>query len=382
MTFADFIYQQQWGILIFSAVLCLFTLINLLSMRCIRQSELPPRPPPVSVLVPARNEDRNIEACVRSLLAQEYPNFEIIVLDDQSEDRTGEILKRLAQEDPRLRILKGEPLPEGWVGKNWACHQLAQTACGTFFLFTDADTRHHPRMLTDTMALALRTNADLLSGVPRQETATWPEVLTVPMVPWTMHTLVPVLLTRALPLPFLARAIGQFMLFRREAYERTGGHAAVRGVVVEDFALPGRAKRFGLRVELVDASTRVVARMYHNFTEAWNGFAKSLFGAFGYTLPIFAFIWLWMFLATWQPWVGLALHVVGHPLAGFTPALALAAILLQFLPWLASDVRFGLPRYHALLFPLTVTIFTAIAIHSAWRHYHNHPLMWKGRAVR
>ncbi len=376
-----FLYNQQVGILVFSAVLALIALGNLLGMRRLGGLLPAAETPLVSVLIPARDEQANIEACVRSLLAQTYAPFELLVLDDASTDGTAEVLARLAAESPGLQVLSGAPLPEGWLGKNWACHQLAQATRGDFLLFLDADTRADPRFLADVVALACRARLDYFSGVPRQDASTLAERLVVPMLPWIAHCLTPVALIRRLPLAFLAPAVGQCMFFRRAAYETIGGHAAVRAVIVEDFALARRAKRFGLRWDLVDVSPRLTTRMYRSLAQAWDGFSKSLFGAFDHNLPVFAFVWAWMLLAFWQPWVGLALGLLGHLPAGFSPLLALAALLLQSALWAVTALRFRSPLAQVPFYPLTIAFFAAAAARSAWRYYRRRPLAWKGRRL-
>ena len=229
-----FFYNQQVGILAFSIVLTLILLGNRIGMRRLGNSPQPQEKPFLSVLVPARNEAANIETCVRSLLNQDYPEYELLVLDDASTDGTAEVLSRLQAESPRLRVLHGAALPDGWLGKNWACHQLAQSAAGQYLLFLDADTRAGPRFLSELAALVVDKRLDYFSGVPRQEAHRFAQRLIVPMLAWIAYTLTPIPLIRRLPLSFLATAIGQCMLFRRAAYERIGGHAAVRAVIAEE----------------------------------------------------------------------------------------------------------------------------------------------------
>ncbi|MFH2102508.1 MAG: glycosyltransferase family 2 protein [Chloroflexota bacterium] len=381
MTLEQFLVLQQWSIIAFLGVLLLISFANLAGMRRLGTAAPGQGTPPVSVLVPARDEAGNIEACVRSLLAQEYPDYELIVLDDESKDATAEILARLAAEAPPLRVLPGRPLPPGWVGKNWACHQLAQAASGAYLLFTDADTVHHPAMLADTIALAQSTRADFLSAIPAQQAVTWAERLAVPMIPWMEHTIVPVALMRRWPYPLLANANGQFILFRREAYALTGGHAAVRSSVIEDFALSRRVKRHGLRWDLVDASARVRTRMYPGWSQVWDGFSKNLFAAFGYNLAVFAFIWLWMLYVAWAPLAWILLALLCRPLPGVSLPLAALSLGMQVVLWAIPNLRFRLPLGQALLFPLTVTLFAAIAARSAYRHLARKPVSWKGRRL-
>ena len=173
---------------------------------------MPDRPPRVSVLVPARNEEANIGDCVRSLLSQDYPDFEVIVLDDGSRDRTGEILAELAARDPRLRVIAGRELPAGWLGKHWACQQLGEAADGELLLFTDADTRHGPRSLWNGAAASLAQGADLLTAFPRQEVVTWSEKLVVPFFPWSLLSFLPLALAYRVRSPAFCAAIGQYML--------------------------------------------------------------------------------------------------------------------------------------------------------------------------
>ena len=255
----------------------------------------PGEAPLVSVLVPARNEAPRIAACLQSLLRQDYPNYELIVLDDHSEDETGRIIEGLGFElDPGAsrRLLAGEPLPLGWTGKAWACHQLAAAARGDYLLFTDADTVHEPTALGACVGHAQATNAGLLSAWPHQVTRTWAECAVIPLVY--------VLLLGALPhgiliylqrrpdkarqgqrawLRALGAANGQYMLFRRDVYELIGGHAAVRDHLVEDVLL-GRlvAERTGEGIKLIncDGSKLVHCRMYESFADLWEGFTKNL----------------------------------------------------------------------------------------------------------
>ncbi|MGB3060724.1 MAG: glycosyltransferase, partial [Anaerolineae bacterium] len=185
---------HQFIIAAFAACLVLIALSNWRLLRRAGDWAPPTAWPRVSVLVPARNEDVNIGDCVRSLLAQDYPDCEVIVLDDQSCDRTGEILAELASQDRRLRVIPGLALPEGWLGKHWACQQLAESATGDLLFFTDADTRHEPQSLRHGIAALMAEQADLLTACPRQEVVTWAEKLVVPFFPWSILSFLPLAL--------------------------------------------------------------------------------------------------------------------------------------------------------------------------------------------
>ena len=181
-------------------------------------------------LVPARNEEDKIAACIRSLLAQDYPSFEVLVLDDQSSDGTRLILEQIANSHPTLKVLVGKSPQDGLLGKNWACVQLAQQAQGDLLFFTDADTLHHPQTLRASVTALLGAQADLLTGFPRQEVRSWGERLMVPFFSWAILCFIPLELAYRLRLPALSSGVGQMLLFRREAYEAIGGHEQFRCV--------------------------------------------------------------------------------------------------------------------------------------------------------
>jgi glycosyltransferase involved in cell wall biosynthesis len=229
--------------------------------------------PRTSLLVPARDEADRLPHSLPGLLAQ--PATEILVLDDGSRDGTPAVVRRLAGTDPRVRLLTGAPLPPGWVGKNWACHQLARAATGDLLVFCDADVRLRPGALPAAWAEMRRQRSDVFSVFPRQLTGTLGERLLVPLIDENLLAFLPHRLL-ALPVPAAAVANGQFLAFRREAYRVTGGHRAVAGHVVEDLALARSARRAGLRLGLALGGDLVQARMYHGYRDAVRGLGKSL----------------------------------------------------------------------------------------------------------
>jgi chlorobactene glucosyltransferase len=172
-----FPFDHQTSIVVFWGIILAVGITNIWFIPKLGFRTEPSRWPKVSILVPARNESENIELCVQSLLAQDYPNFEVLVLDDHSTDDTWQKLEKLAKQNPLLRILRGLPLPERFLGKHWACHQLAQAAEGELLLFTDADTRHAPHALRSAVGLLLAENASFLTAFPHQEVVSWGERL-------------------------------------------------------------------------------------------------------------------------------------------------------------------------------------------------------------
>ena len=337
--------------------------------------------PLVSLLVPARNESANVGTCVRSLLAQTYPRLEIVVLDDRSEDDTRAILERERARDGRLVLLAGEEPPGGWTGKNWACHQLSLAASGEVLLFADADTVFGPPDAADRIVGALRASrADLLSGLPRQTLGTPGEALLVPLFYWAFLAFTPLaahLVWRRAP---VARAVGQLMAFRREAYDAIGGHAAVRSSVVDDLDLARAVARAGLSCRILDATGIVACRMYRNGREAAAGFAKNLFAAFGYAILPYAFVWGWLAYAYLAPIALLTLFVALPSHVPVQPTLLGATISLALVQWTFTYARLRFPSWPALIYPVTLVAFLAVATRS-FVSGGRRRATWKGRAV-
>ena len=335
--------------------------------------------PFVSILVPARNEERNIEKCITSLLQQDYPNFEVIVLDDESEDRTWQILSRLAQENEKLRLIKGKPLPEGWIGKCWACHQLSEKARGDFLLFVDADTYHKPSMLRSVMDAAGFYGADLISGLPHEKIETFSELLTIPLISWGILAALPLPLAFALPHPGLSITIGQLLLFKRESYERINGHIAVKDHVCEDMALGRLIKAKGLRWRLVDAGDVTECRMYTNLSEAVNGLSKTIFGALNFrVLLILLFSLLLWLMFCLPPW--LLLKSLVNPFPRPLVRQALILVVLSLLSWRVANHRFRVPWYATFLYPVISGLAIFIFLRSMILTVTG-KAQWKGRLL-
>jgi chlorobactene glucosyltransferase len=291
------------GLVIFLANL----LLNLKNLRVPDSRAAVPRPAPlISVLVPARDEEDNIEACLESLLGQDYPNFEVLVLDDNSEDNTAAIVSRMAVRDSRLRLIRGSPLPTDWAGKPFACYQLAREASGSWLLFVDADTTHAPHMLRGVLAMAEEAGASLLSGFPRQLADTLPLKIVMPLMYFVILGWLPLWWLRRSVRPRPSLAIGQFLLFPAAEYWRIGGHKAVQSRIVEDVWLGIEMSRRGGRHVVVDLSSVVSCQMYASISAAWSGLGRSIYsitamspvGLLGLVLAAYffyvvPFYWLW-----------------------------------------------------------------------------------------
>jgi len=366
-----------------AALLVVFILValsNLYFLRRLGSFDPPGALPRVSVLVPARNEEQNIGRCVRSLLEQDYPDFEVMVLDDHSSDATARIVEELATGDERVKLISGAPLPGGWLGKHWACHQLAQAGKGELLLFTDADTWHHPSMLRDAVAAQAAEGADLMSALPKEVTLSWFERLVIPIISWAMLSLMPFGLAHRLRLPLLSFGIGQFMLFRRGAYVEMGGHAAIRDDVVDDLALARLCKTKGFRWRMVDGTERVYCRMYEDFSGVFHGMSKSIFPALYSRVAIFVAVFGIIGFVFLEPFIIIGLALEGVGAAPATVARALIVIALGVLSFVVAYVRFDIPWPRAFLYPLTVAAVVVIGAHSVVASLTGRA-MWKDRSL-
>jgi len=363
-------------ILAFVGVQALIAVTNALLLKRFDRFPAAAGRPKVSLLVPARDEEEYIGPCVRSLLAQDYDDFEVIALDDGSQDHTRAVLAGFEAE--RLRVLEGRTLPDGWNGKAWACRQLADAASGELLLFTDADTVFQPQTVRLAVNAVEATGADLLTAITGNRVVTLGEQLLVPFVSWSVLSLLPLALTRLLPksVAFTA-ANGKFMLFRREAYDSVGGHEAVKDHATEDIAIAKSVRRQGYRWCLMDATPLVSARMYFGLRDAVAGFSKNLFALFNYRALVALFVWAWLLTITWYPIVA-----VGAALAAGkgVPLVSAVTIALAAGVWLLNSLRFGLPWHLFLFSPAIVTVSALTGIRAMLLAMTGR-VYWKGRRL-
>ncbi len=267
--------------LIIAGGLILFMLNLALNLRNLKvprlDSQVPQSAPLVSILIPARDEEANIAACLESLQKQDYPDFEILVLDDNSSDNTASIVRQMAAGDSRISLFRGESLRQGWAGKPYACYQLAEKARGSWLLFVDADTIHAPHMLRSVLALATESRAWLLSGFPRQLANSFVQKAAMPVLYFVIMSWLPLWWLQRSKKPRPSLAIGQFLLFPREEYWRVGGHRAVKSRILEDVWLGVEVNRHGGRHIAVDLSTAVSCNMYRSLGAMWEGFTKWIY---------------------------------------------------------------------------------------------------------
>lgn len=351
-------------------------LVNRLLYRPPRASIGAPRPT-VSVLIPARNEEASIGAAVRAALSSEGVDVEVVVLDDHSADDTADIVRRLAQLDPRVRLEHAPPLPEGWCGKQHACYRLSEHARFDLLAFVDADVRLAPDGLARMAGFLERRQTDLVSGIPRQETGTPLEKLVLPLIHFLLLGYLPMLGMRLLGWSAFGAGCGQLFLTRRAAYERVGGHAAVRTSLHDGVTLPRAYRRAGLVTDMADATGVATCRMYRSGREVWLGLAKN--AREGLAAPRAIGVWtLLLALGHIAPWVLLALPATwAGGSAVWGPALA--AALLPLAVRLDAARVFRQSLFGALLHPVGVLLLLGIQWDATQRAWRGRPVGWKGR---
>ncbi len=265
--------------------------INLVARQSFPEPGKAPSPL-VSVLIPARNEAHNLPDLLSSLQKQVYDPVEVIVFDDQSTDGTAGVVERFAAADPRIRLIRSGGLPEGWLGKNYACHSLAASARGAYLLFLDADVRINSRLIVSTVAFSQRYRTGLLSIFPQQLMVTPGEWATVPVMNFILLTLLPLILVRRSRYPSLSAANGQFMLFERELYLMHQPHERMKANKVEDIEIARYYKEQGIPVACLAGNGEITCRMYQGFREAVNGFSKNVVCFFGNSYLLAILFWV------------------------------------------------------------------------------------------
>ncbi len=356
------------------------TLGNLLLFRAPPRRDAALPPPAVSLLIPARDEAARIEAAVRHALASTAVDLEVIVLDDGSTDGTAAIVRRLSEEDRRVRLATAPPLPPGWCGKQHACHVLASLARHDLLAWIDADVRLEPDALSRMAAFLRRTGAGLVSGFPRQETVTLAEQLVVPQIHAVLLGYLPIALMRRSLSPGFGAGCGQLFLARRDAYDAAGGHAAIRASLHDGVTLPRAFRAAGFMTDLCDASALATCRMYRSAPEVWRGFGKN--ATEGMAKPVAIVVWTTLLLGghvlpglLWVLWMLNA--VDASPLS---LGLVTAAATLSMATSLALMFRFHQPLAAGLLRPLGYVVLLAIQWHALIRKLAGRPSGWKGRA--
>jgi chlorobactene glucosyltransferase len=352
-------------------VLLILCIVNVSTIQTLEASDLFENVGKVSVLIPARNEEHNIGNCLNSVFNQTYRDMEIIVLNDGSTDKTSEILESYS--DERLKVINGIPLEKGWVGKNFACHQLQKSATGKYLLFIDADTELNESCVASSVMFAEEHSTDLLSVMPNEKSETFWEKLVIPMLYFAVTVFLPFPMIERSSKKQYAMGNGQFMLFRREFYDKIGGHESLKSKIVEDVWLARRVKEFKGKLIFADASSLVSCRMYRNLNEVWQGFSKNLFAGLSFSTAGLVFTVLTYLILFVLPPLLL--------LTGFLKfnAINIVILIIPILMRLIQAFRFKQPVLFSFLNPLSALFIVAVALNSFRLIRFGKGATWKGR---
>ncbi len=332
--------------------------------------------PRVSVCIAARNEERDIGACLESLAAQDYPNFEVIVVDDHSSDATAELANRLAKKYSNLSLLEGKELPVDWFGKPFALSQAVEIARGEILLFTDADPVFSSQAVKSAVHAMQSRNLDMLTLMPAAEFGSFWERAVQPIIFSIIGALTRFKRVNDPDDPS-AMGIGAFIMIRKEAYLRVGGHARVKREIVEDIMLAKAAKAEGCRLLVADGKSLLSIRMYHSFREIWEGWRKNIFIAFKKSvIKTFYYIFILIsFLVS--PWFVLFASLADG--GTFVLALSFASLALVLATQSGLCHHLNLKGRTAILFPLGALVTCAIMLNSMFQVLLLGKSQWRGR---
>jgi chlorobactene glucosyltransferase len=361
------------------AILAL-SLANIVWLRSSGQAPVSVDRGKVSVLIPARNEEANIGRCLDSLLNQSYSNYEIIVLDDCSKDRTWQIISEYARRYPkRIQAVRGAPLPLGWCGKTHAMQLLSRYAGGDYLLFTDADTTHSPQSLSWAVTNINSHGADFLSGYVQQDLQSFGEALIVPTTYIMSAILMPFWLVPRSNSPMLTMAVGQMVAFRREAFEAIGGYSSVAGQISEDIFVARAVKKAGYRTVFLDLREHVTCRMYEGYRNSFDGIGKNIYDFFKNQQALFASVASILVGFIVLPLILIPIEIhTGNPLL----RLSVFSVLTFVLAWSLTLYDRGLKWWVPFLYPLTFVHLLYMAWKCFGRAAAHLGIVWKGRVFK
>jgi chlorobactene glucosyltransferase len=334
--------------------------------------------PLVSVLIPMRNEEENAARCLDGLRNQLYKNYEILVLNDNSTDKTGIILDRISAEDPRIKVFNGKPLPDDWYGKPYALHQLSNEAKGEILLFTDADTVHYPASISWAVTNMQRLNADMISGYIGQVFKTFGEIITVPLMFFLTGFAIPLFLNRYSKLSFFSAAIGQYIAIRNDVFKAIGGCETFKKKTSEDIYMSRYVKKKGYSTRFLNITDNVSCRMYIGFSDAVAGIGKNIFDFLGKNTLLIFFLAIAVFFFLFFPFPLLIGCIIKE-----SPWVIhiLVVNILYTLTWLFMFLNLRLNWWYGLLWPLFFLNLLYMAFWSWFRTVSGRGFLWKDRKV-
>jgi len=355
------------------------SIVNLLFFK--KPKPLSPKQNPlISILVPCRNEEENIDKCVNSLIDQDYEKLEILLIDDNSSDNTWKKIEHLSSQNSQVKSFKGRNLPENWTGKNWACHQLSQKAKGEYLLFIDADTHLAKFSVSSGLKHMEDNSLELLTLVPKRNLFNFTDYLIWIMVSWFIFSWIPFYIAKKLPYSIFAAGFGQFLLFNREAYDKVGGHKKISNLVLDDFELARSIKTSGFNSEILDGTGSVETKGYSSSIEAVDGHAKAIFSTFRYNILLFLTAFFGLLFLFFVPWLNIVAYFFNIELSAQHILISLLSILFIFLSIFISSKAFTMSLFSAFLYPIAMLVLLFSGYRSFLSSFDGE-IKWKGRAT-
>ena len=336
---------------------------------------------PVSVLVPARNEEQVLDGFIRNILASRGVQLELVVLDDASTDSTAQRVSQWSDRDPRVRLVHGKKLPQGWCGKQHACYQLAESARFDTLLFLDADVTVQPDAIARSVAFLNRSKVDLGSGFPHQETPTVAGWLLLPLIHFILLGYLPLSRSRLSNDPSLAAGCGQLFVTTRSAYDKAGGHAAIKSSLHDGIMLPRAFRKAGLQTDIFDASTIASCRMYETNRDVLQGITKNATEGIGAPRTIVPFTIL-LGGGVVAPALLLICILSGISQSWIVITAIFPGLILSYFPRLITLNRFKQSAGSVFFHPLAVSIFLAVQWFALGRRLLGIKTSWKGRSLK
>ena len=339
------------------------------------------RQPLVSALIPCRNEQEHIAACIDSFLEQKYSDLEILILDDHSKDDSANILSRYANDRDNVTVIQGMPLPEGWTGKNWACHQLYEAAKGEVLLYCDADTQIDRDLVGDAVAELENRALGFVTIFPQRNSTNLFDRWVWSFTSWVIASWIPLWLAYQTRIGMLAVGFGQFLMLRRNVYESIGGYEALRGNSLDDFEIARRVQASAIDWRVYSGVGRLTTASYRSTKDAVEGYGKSIFpvlGSNGLTLVV---AWLLLANVTWTPVLVLILESL-RLITITTDQLQLASLCVMaiLISWAAAAVKLKISTLTIVLYPIAITAVLYVAV-ASYLGIRRGTMTWKDRII-
>ena len=345
-------------------------------------SSKPHHTPRVSIILPARNEEMFIEKCINSLLEQDYENYEIIAIDDMSDDKTGEIIKKIAEKNSKVIHVIAKPKPEKWIGKNWACMEGFKRSSGELLLFTDADTIHTKKTISLSVDHLLSEGLDSLTVIPKMLCLDWWTRITLPVLSTFLHTRFSALRVND-PSKKTGYFFGSFFIIKRKTYEAVGTHESVKSEIVEDGALGKKVKEQGFKLKMVRGEHLVEAIWARNWTTLWHALKRLMIPLYIQSSKMAIGIFFAVLFLLFMPFPILAYSALFVNLSVSFKVLFGVSLVASGLFYVGSTMDakkgLGLGFRHALFAPIGSTVIVSGFASGIMHAKKNDAITWRGR---